>query len=220
MISMIGKDVSHALTRICTTHIEVLAFRIYLGRYFRHCLQNRFSEESLLSLECVKMAMIYAHAKLTLAGSSGRGLLPTTPPYHVSDFCMLNYSNGSGALIGRVKVRSLRDTRHHTQPNFSLPLNYRAWTLQEYLLSTRVLGFDDDKMWWVCTASRLTESLHVAVDQWACDDENTPLKKAFRTRNPGKLYKWYQTVLNNYCHRQLTFPADRLPALFGIASII
>ncbi|KAF9639629.1 heterokaryon incompatibility protein [Lasiodiplodia theobromae] len=99
------------------------------------------------------------------------------------------------------------------------PLTTRAWTLQERLMSTRVLHFTRFEIIWECNTgtqcecardsgfhSRMLESIE--FDQLLNDDKID--------RQQWLHHLWYQYV-GAYTKRALTNINDRLPALSGLA---
>jgi hypothetical protein len=103
-------------------------------------------------------------------------------------------------------------------------LDSRAWTFQEQILSTRVLGFKDCLVSWTCQAK--TGSLF-----------SNPLPRSLGTVTADSVYSAARPILNKdsehdsdsgtqwgrileaYSAREITKPEDRLPALAGIAQM-
>jgi hypothetical protein len=101
------------------------------------------------------------------------------------------------------------------------PLFNRAWTLQEELLSTRVLYFTSDEVVWQCNRSCDCQCGGIK-DQNPKDEELGSLKfehyPAIR-RSPGARdlrYHWAQIIMQ-YTGRHVTRETDRLPSLSGLA---
>lgn len=84
-------------------------------------------------------------------------------------------------------------------------ISSRAWTLQEWLLSTRLLVFTSSRVYFVCDWYQILQHTYRA--------EGLRLLKA-----PSVLEKndWVSLVVT-YCGRDLTEPGDKLPALAGLA---
>ncbi|CEI67441.1 unnamed protein product [Fusarium venenatum] len=109
------------------------------------------------------------------------------------------------------------------QPNH--PLDARGWTLQEFMLSTRMLIFSDYQLLWQCKQTHLQSvtgdddglEYQQGIESlpWvAFDDISGP---SFGAHDSDKLYLW-KTILRQYTERNLTNPEDRLPAITGIIS--
>ncbi|KAF3051712.1 hypothetical protein E8E11_003763 [Didymella keratinophila] len=93
-------------------------------------------------------------------------------------------------------------------------LSVRAWTLQETLLSPRILHFTCGEMIWQCNT------------HYACECQASPCKIIKTAGNDKGFYiplqddvarKWRELV-EQYTERALTVATDRLPAISGIAS--
>jgi hypothetical protein len=108
-------------------------------------------------------------------------------------------------------------------------LNTRAWTLQERLLSTRVLHFSKDEILWECSSCSGKESS--TLQQRGKIDPSTVIVseggdfKRTLSLLSGKtdsaksdaMTTWYRLV-TQYSRRALTEPNDKLPAIAGIAA--
>jgi hypothetical protein len=87
------------------------------------------------------------------------------------------------------------------------PLSSRGWALQEYILSRRTVRFECKEMIWECQQSRQYEFMklsrvgHARKFQLNCGSDN----------------QW-NTVVDDYRSRSLTYSSDFLPALSGIVS--
>jgi hypothetical protein len=104
------------------------------------------------------------------------------------------------------------------------PLETRAWTLQEHLLSRRILRFSAHELVWICRTNHLCE----------CLSGNVMDKEALRPlcltalRKPGDVswlgqrkthapMVWAETV-STFTQRSISRESDRLPAISGIAA--
>jgi len=106
------------------------------------------------------------------------------------------------------------------------PINERAWTLQERLLSPRIIEYGSTQTRWICRTSREQGGF---TDGWLNLRSGTA--ENFLIQNPELIprlnapncktitearYQWYE-LLALYTHRDLTRKTDRLPAISGIA---
>lgn len=86
----------------------------------------------------------------------------------------------------------------------------RAWTLQEWLLSRRLLVFATTGVYFICderplSTTNLLYSLRL----------KHPGSRAWMLNKIGHINPW-QRIVMNFCARDLTDPADKLPAISGL----
>lgn len=116
-------------------------------------------------------------------------------------------------------------------------LSSRAWTLQERLLSPRVLHFERQQMYWECKKCFMSEdgtrfdpatfSLDTIIKAQAVNpyDNIQTTYRSFVPEAPsvaggqGRFKGWFK-VVSDYSKRRLTYLDDKLPALSGLANII
>jgi hypothetical protein len=172
--------------------------------------------------EISKMATTYKNAEITLAAGTAtqasEGFLGSSPnsapylPQHKFVFPMENGCKGTVYLSGKPY-----------EPNH--PLDKRGWTLQEYMLSSRMLIFSDYQLLWQCQEIELQSvtgndagveyQQHLESLPWAAfDDEGEP---SYGTHESEKLYLW-KTIIMQYTGRNLKLATDRLKAVTGITT--
>ncbi|KAH7255326.1 heterokaryon incompatibility protein-domain-containing protein [Fusarium redolens] len=173
--------------------------------------------------EISKMATTYKNAAITLAAGTAtracEGFLgslpdksPTYLPEHKFDIPMKDGRIGTVYLSGNPY-------------QLDHPLDKRGWTLQEYMLSSRMLIFSDYQLLWQCQETELQSvtgnnagieyQQHLESLPWASfDDEGEP---SYGTHDSEKLYLW-KTIIIQYTRRELKDPEDRLPAVTGITA--
>lgn len=105
------------------------------------------------------------------------------------------------------------------------PLDKRGWTLQEFMLSSRMLIFSDYQLLWQCKEVELRsvtgDSRGMEYQQpleslpWTVFDEEA--EPRFGTSDTEKLYIW-KTIILQYTERDLSDPNDRLRAVSGITT--
>ncbi len=116
-------------------------------------------------------------------------------------------------------------------------LNTRAWTLQERLLSTRILHFSTNEIFWECLRCSAREGStrqHIgSIDpETVIVSEGSDFKRVLSLlhtmedssqenshRNQAAMTTWYRLV-TQYSRRSLTVSTDKLPAISGIAKEI
>ncbi|KAF8852595.1 HET-domain-containing protein [Acephala macrosclerotiorum] len=159
--------------------------------------------------ECVKevanMDQVYGNAYITLvaAGSDhcNGGILGNR-------IAMLYYWNGT--FFPAMPCPGYRREKQEE------PIYRRGWTLQERLLSCRILSFGRDEIWGECKGERevvtefgLGDSKFKLITDWYAD--------IFAPSNSlNSIRDWY-AIVKDYTSRYLTREEDKLPALSGIA---
>lgn len=189
--------------------------------------------------EAPKMGDIYHHAQLTIAAKASDnvhcGILNrrNNVPY-----CRVKWKHDFSASRSTSPETfvQLRPPNCYDTANILRHSRWatRAWTVQEELLSTRLLSFTSSQMTWHCPSVRAYEAEFFprAPDDEREDDhllkdlQSLKLHEekaidlshdAMHTRFTSAFDLWYY-VLIRYAPRSLTNPDDRLPALAGLAS--
>lgn len=173
--------------------------------------------------EAGKMAHVYEGSYFTIAATSsmdsqGGLFLDSTIPAHaileqnapfneVEPLCFVRYPL---ATIGNI---------------WDAPLSKRAWVVQEQILSSRLVHFARDQLWYQCRFGIESEDGTINVpgfpsfkadtladsgpsDSMATRDLSTPLQS---------INTWWSWV-TEYSSRSLTFHTDRIAAVAGITS--
>jgi hypothetical protein len=172
------------------------------------CILQGQSEHDLLDWEreSANMAKIYNNAFVTIcaAGSSnsGGGIFTGRSP-HLFTTCRIPIS--SRREEGEIFVTSHEELCYLSNER----INQRAWTLQERLLSPRVLSYGTDEISWLCKTSNVRES--------ALQPTPSLLLGIYRLFYEPDA-KFWRIVVEDYTCRDLTNPMDKLPALSGLAS--
>jgi hypothetical protein len=189
------------------------------------------------------MALIYANATLTIASScaasSHDGFLRQRDTDYSPPLPLRSPKTGtSGNFYLRPTAQRLGELEHHRNQ----PLQRRAWTYQERLLSPRTVFYDADQLVWECNAGMVFESDAGRVRQDYFAQAFGKLGGAFGERRRGsaeqmaaslsfskesprirrvegeEVYvRWYK-ILEEFGNRELTFRDDALPAISGIAA--
>ncbi|KAK3897968.1 heterokaryon incompatibility protein-domain-containing protein [Staphylotrichum tortipilum] len=163
--------------------------------------------------EIAKMAGVYSNAFVTISAATGaeRPLLERRanesvtgrPPIEVPFLCS-DLRPGSAYLYQEVgssdpTIYSRKDLIHQ-----------RAWTLQEHVLSPRLLVFSHWQLLWHCSSCGEQDGYSISG------------RKYFRLLGLGSLDEifdeggWH-TIVQNYSRRKLSFPSDRLLAISAIS---
>ncbi|KAF2813899.1 uncharacterized protein BDZ99DRAFT_353768, partial [Mytilinidion resinicola] len=149
------------------------------------------------------MPSIFQEAYVTISASSARnvqeGFLQPRPSVSKQSI-KLPFRTPTGEA-GSILIEEPH--RYAPQKN---PISLRAWTLQEHILSPRILDYGCEDAWWICWSTKTPlddEPMDVSTDQFR--------EKKF------SLESWRST-LRDYTRRFLTFPGDKLPAISGVAA--
>ncbi|KAF5587294.1 hypothetical protein FPANT_6974 [Fusarium pseudoanthophilum] len=183
--------------------------------------------------ECTRMADTYANAFLTIAASSSTSVTShflrpqlKPPPRAAQDMCAI-YSESMRSERGPpilLKVRLMQATGAHwkwrpshrtDQQPLVEPLTQRGWTLQEKVLSTRLLSISAMEMAWTCKEAIFCECGSKLNHQR--EFGGTPLSQISRH---SEAFNFWHKVIENYSKRNLTQAGDKLPAISAIAAIV
>ncbi|KAI1269030.1 HET-domain-containing protein [Xylariaceae sp. FL1019] len=165
--------------------------------------------------EATRMADIYGNAFVTLAAvksvDSDGGLFSKHDDTKAKLVILRDSYDGN---TSRILVRpSLEHTAYYASHSYGLPtgtearLLDRAWCYQEYILSPRILMFTDWEILWGCLAT-----VACNCGSFSHDTRTVILESNLKTRFNRQLRSSSLKDL----HR-LTFEADKLPALAGVA---
>jgi len=195
--------------------------------------------------ESGKMAQYYKNAELTISGlaspSAQSGLFQLRCPAesarlstHCGEVFIRPQLDDIASILGGLSPSS--------RPRVSyMPLNERAWTLQERVLSTRILNFTKQQLVWQCKTCVVSEdgqySSTFGADPAMGDEskEKSEGKKSSavgrtiidlvdfsrRNRAQGALTvrdTGWHALLEEYSQRKMTYATDKLPAIGGLAS--
>jgi hypothetical protein len=187
---------------------------------------------------------IYQHCSVNIAAASGTGpsfgCFVTRDPASVAPCLVSIRSLDEQSLDQRKVERWARDENFAPyailESNFNgindltdsigkFHLDSRGWVKQERLLSPRILHFADKQIFWECSEtafaceSTLTGSVpygkHTILDKPIVF--SGPPMFDWKSDKPGQQYDRWLRILQAFIGRNLTYPADRLPAIAGIA---
>ncbi|KAL9599825.1 MAG: hypothetical protein Q9219_003611 [cf. Caloplaca sp. 3 TL-2023] len=109
----------------------------------------------------------------------------------------------------RKQPRGLRQEFSHAE------LSKRAWPLQERILSPAVLHYGRDQLLWECNTDHLTSETGETETE-----SGVVVRLSDKTGAPHKSgpQDLWDCIVDDFTHRQLSVPSDRLRALSGLAS--
>ena len=179
------------------------------------CIVQDDPEDVEKELSC--MAEIYKYAYVTLSASSAKesreGFLHRRAGYfgNVAPFRLrCRWSDGT---VGSFTVC---EELIHRQTD---PIDHRAWTLQERILSPRVLDYTCDQLLWKCRSRFFSDGGWPGSAQYFKDrdEDDTRAYPALLGAYHPTLFQNWNTLVMDYTRRQLTFPNDKLVAISAIA---
>lgn len=191
------------------------------------CLCIVQNDKDDLVAELAKMPEIYKNAFVTISASSAsscyEGFLDIrSPPTDIEcEDITLQYKFPDGA-IGNIY---LSQSQNSTQQD---PINARAWTLQESLISPRLLEYGSQQLRWKCKSRRYFDggqAPQIIKHQDAAENSFLPVTKTSDPDVYKKLVKrtvsheWPE-IVDNYTQRSLSFPGDKPVAIAAMASEI
>lgn len=182
--------------------------------------------------EMAYMGMIYKNATVTIAAARAK---------FVSQGFLDDWSVGDAQpavlpLIHRTKgsVRNIKIVNTGFFNTNLWPLESRAWALQEYLLSPRLLIFGYGGPVWQCQTQKLqpiipSNQIFNMDLQRLPDTIFPPPTRRPNTSSASQNPAWpaserqeqhltWKSIVENYSARQISFASDRLQAIAGIAS--
>ncbi|KAH7382366.1 heterokaryon incompatibility protein-domain-containing protein [Phaeosphaeria sp. MPI-PUGE-AT-0046c] len=165
------------------------------------------------------MAAIYNNAFLVVGAScaqdSSEGFI-ASPSYKPSTR-IATVENMDGT-ISDIYTRRIEQHGHLCSPfaynTTNGPLASRGWTLQEQILSRRMVHFEQFEMIWECRNAMKCECEE--LDSYRAKDYKTVMESEFMSSKQSSK-TWY-SIVNEYHTRSLTHASDFLPALSGIVT--
>lgn len=99
------------------------------------------------------------------------------------------------------------------------PINERAWTLQEYILSRRVLQFTNVGLHWTCreAVGFRQDDACLALDYLLAFRDSYHMFQGLYQDN--RACRHWMNIVEEYTKRKLTYALDKLPAISGVAEV-
>lgn len=197
-------------------------------------------------VEIDKMADIYGNATLTISAANSasckEGIFKSRLVEQLSSqLFKLPFQvpgKGMGSLFLAVSSKPYRPGHLGDDPT-----DYRAWTLQEHVLSPRILYYSYQHVYWLCRETKDADGglgprdhsslgfgegrlKHCAMNKSTGEIDPTVPPYGYGDADLLHLYKnpnrkWqliWELLLGNYQNRRLTEPGDRLMAISAIGS--
>lgn len=176
-----------------------------------------------VSREISLMPEYYSHAFFTICAASS----PSCTSGFLYPRRSIPYLSGPFEIRYRCPDDRLGKIKLVQYTPFSIEeevINTRGWTLQESLLSTRLLTFGSRNLRWSCRTAQYSDGgphdahydsglrKQIEVLTYLGDD-------SFQERYKLLVMGW-RDVVENYSRRQIRVPSDKLAALSGIARMV
>jgi hypothetical protein len=179
------------------------------------CLCIVQDDDADKSFEISQMPLIYSQAVVTVAAGSASAavdsfLLPRRESVDGEAFD-LAFQTDDGRTGTVTAVWKLTSQYGHE------PLHTRGWTLQERLLSTRVLEYASRQLRFICPSADGPDY----VDGWTPYPERNPSDEAITQstlNSVSALKSSWSDLVTGYTQRNFSVPSDRPIAISGIAS--
>lgn len=188
-------------------------------------------DENDWAVESSHMRSIYQNALFTICADAA-------PNVHSGIFSLHSLARQSSSLVrgpdGQQHTISIRNSKSFCKPGVTLddsdtgnpnvqvyPLTRRAWALQERVLSTRILHFNEREISWECKEAFRCECQEPTQTKNRGDLASLQIFGALYEHWDllGFTQAW-QKIVGSYTTRELTRDMDRLPALSGIARLV
>lgn len=227
-----------------STSLEAITVTKNLGLHYLWidalCIVQDDDQDSVQEL--ARMPGIYKGAYVTLsaasASNSSEGFLQVRPPNGSVFRFTFKCPDGTMSSIYLYQKPS--------GSHYSDPINKRAWTLQESILSPRILAFCGQRLSWTCHSHNLSNTgfndipglldnksaLETASTKSYRSHENIPrlggssrtrenilchVSKAWPPQEIDDAMKEWKSIVGQYTGRSLSVQSDKLVALAGIA---
>jgi hypothetical protein len=171
--------------------------------------------------ELSKMAQIYKEGVMTISVASANTvhegfLQPRKPPKTKNPPIILPYHSQVSSAVGSIALRD-----EHWFDEQSEPISKRGWTLQERILSPRVLFYGTSQLRWQCQTQHLSNggvaSNVMSIGSQRLDPAFFLEKSEADSHNQDLVDDWKDLVIE-YQNRSISFADDKLAAIAGIAT--
>ncbi|OCL01851.1 HET-domain-containing protein, partial [Glonium stellatum] len=125
---------------------------------------------------------------------------------------MLDVYKNSYLTLSAMSAENSHEGFLHRKRSPSHILATRGWTLQELILSNRVLHYSTEQMIWDCERRIREDGLSPTGLKYL----GSSIKSIFKSNAFTPYIRWYHMV-ENYTSRNLTYSSDKFPAISGLA---
>ena len=179
------------------------------------CIVQDDEEEKMHDVK--HMPDVYGQAFITLSASSAssvnKGFLHTRdiamrfPPFSLRYRCR---DGAEGRLLFQPELYPKRD-----------PTNRRGWTLQERVLSPRLIDFSSLQVRWRCQTTKSCDSGYPPSQwKWYFHATDYISRASLQHMSTDDVIYLCKTLVEDYSQRQVTFPEDKLVAFSAIPTLL
>ncbi|KAL2689150.1 hypothetical protein Neosp_003202 [[Neocosmospora] mangrovei] len=175
--------------------------------------------------ECSRMRDVYRNSYLTISVARSRdsseGCFSSRPSKHLST--KIGSINHQGQVYD---IKARESIKHYEvvgsdSPNSNFPLFSRAWTFQERLLPQRVVHYGETELIWECNSLCDCEcaASRDFLTPWAWEKSPKVMFSNMMNlpRHGPEFRRNWAALMRRFSLMQLSFDADRLPSLSGLA---
>jgi Heterokaryon incompatibility protein (HET) len=164
-------------------------------------------------LNAATMNLIYGQAYLTICAADGENAktgLKAMEGGESERQLAAEVSPGLQLLVTRSPENVIQDSKWNT----------RGWTFQERLLSPRCLIFAEEKIYFQCRRTAMSEDIHTDSNRssWGLDSTNSPLQ-VFNQIERRSIW-FYMLCVSLYTKRELTKAKDIIAAFDGMSNAV
>ena len=178
------------------------------------CIVQDDEEEKMHDV--ARMPDVYGQAFITLSASSASGvnegflhkrdIAMRFPPFSLRYRCK---DGAEGRMLFQPELYPERD-----------PVNRRGWTLQERVLSPRLIDFSSLQVQWRCQTTKSCDSGYPPSEwKWYFHATDYVGSTSLRHMSTDDVARMCKTLVEDYSARQLTFPEDKLVAFSAIPTL-
>lgn len=177
--------------------------------------------------QCSQMADIYRNAALTVCASGSddcrSGLIrPICAQIRAEQPSTFGEQDDPFSLL----LAPIVPEQDSTVISLREPLNSRAWTLQEYSLSSRILFFGMDQLLWYCSETFVASRDGHRRNDLRCDrNQETFFHLRFAdyskiSKSSNENSQLWKFLVTGYSSRFASYESDKLSAISGLARLL
>lgn len=173
--------------------------------------------------ESSKMCEVYSNAYLTIACNSSPG--SSHGIFHKQSYSAAVEIPYRDTTIAVRKILAQEHNNYMTlmrhTDTIPEPINCRAWTFQEALLSNRIIYYTDKELKWECNEWRYCECEHGSANIETNDDMTSRFLRRphlFETLPLAEIHTRWNDLVVLFSMRSMAYEEDKLPALSGLAN--